>query len=75
MQATLRQCVRHDRTGEKEQGEKNQKLQRDQTEARLETHAHDQKTHPECVDHACRVHAGENLRHAHEPECPHDRKE
>ena len=75
MQAGLRQRVRHDRAGEKEQGEEKQKLQRDQAETRLQTHAQDQKADAERVGDAGRVHAGENIGHAHEPERPDDREE
>ena len=41
MQAGLRERVRHDRAGEKEQRQKKQKFQRHQAEARLQAHAKD----------------------------------
>ena len=73
VQAGLRQRVRHDRAGEEEQREQEQQLQRDQAEARLQPHAEDQKADPERVGDARRVHAGEDVGHAHEPEGSDDR--
>ena len=60
--------VKKNRTDESE-------LQRHQVEARLQHHAEDQQAGADRVDDAGRVHAGEQLRHAHEPDGADDDEE
>ena len=75
VQAGLRERVRHDGAGEEEQRQQKHELQRHQAEAGLQAHAKDQKADAERVGDAGRVHAGEDFRHAHEPERADDGEE
>ena len=75
MQARLRQRMGHDGTGDEEQRQEKEQLERHQAEACLQGQAKEQKPDAERVDDAGRMHAGEDVRHADEPERTDDRKE
>ena len=59
----------------KNSASRNRSFKRHEAQARLQTHAEDQKADAERVGDACRMHAREDLRHAHEPERADDREE